>query len=161
MDSFRRSLDEGDICMMADAAVTMEEEFLLDIISDLDPTASVYCKTTSNKPEQRKSSRQIAQRRRPESVRAEVEQIHSQLALAPRGGGEFASGSLSPGASMSSEMDVGSSCSTASADFGGQWTTVPVVTPEQMFAFGRMVKEQRSCSSTTSSFSTADAPAGG
>ena len=140
VDGFRRSLDETDICMMADAAVTMEEEFLLDIISDLDPTSSVYCA----KPAERKSTRQIAQRKRPENLQADVEQIHSELSSLHRCDIDPC---LSPGSSMSSEMDTSSCASSTLSGESSGWQSVPVVSPEQMFALGRMVKEQRSGSS--------------
>lgn len=149
VDSFRKSLDEGDICMMADVAVTMEEDFLLDIISDLDPTASVYCKSTANKPE-RKSSRQIAQRRRSNSEEADGDQFHPGLSQRHRGDVEMCP---SPESSLSGS-DVSSSFSSGAETGAGAWETVPVVTPEQMFALGRMVKEQRSSSSMTSSVSS-------
>merc|ERR1711998_694942 len=117
----------------------MEEAFLLDIISDIDPTASVYCKTNPK----RKSTRQIAQRRRSDALQADVDKIHVELGRKHRGDDvEMMCGS--PGSSMSSEMDTSSSCSssTLSSEHSSEWMTVPVVTPEQMFALGRMVKEQ-------------------
>jgi len=153
VEGFRKSLEEDDICMMADAAVAMEEEFLLDIISDIDPTASVYIPNN-----RRKSTRQMAQRKRPQELQADVQKIQEEVTGAHRG--EIMEQCPSPGSSMS-ELDT-SSCasSTNSGESSSEWMTVPMVTPEQMFALGRMVKEQRSCSSV-SSFSSADAPAGG
>lgn len=141
VDSFRRTLDEDSICEMADAAVAMEEAFILDIIGDLEPTSSVCYKSGSTK---RKSSRQVAQRRRPENIQADADKVHHELTSLRQD--ELACGS--PVSSMSSDMDT-SSCasSTLSGEVSSEWTMVPVVTPEQMFALGRMVKEQRSCSS--------------
>jgi len=144
VEGFRKSLDEGEICMMADAAVTMEEEFLLDIISDLDPTASVYCEPT--KPE-RKSARRIAQRQtRLDRMPEDEDDFRPDFAMRD---GLCAS----PESSMS---DAGSSCSssTLSGEISSGWTMFPVVTPQQMFALGQMVKEQRSCSSSMSSLSS-------
>jgi len=131
VDGFRRSLDESEICIMADAAVAMEEEFLLDIISDLEPTASLYCGSSKRKLPG------LVQRRRPDDMSfADV--------LRHRGDDEPC---LSPGSSFSSsEADASSHSSCESMC---EWTTVPVVTPEQMFALGRIVKQQRS--SVTSS----------
>lgn len=154
VDGFRKSLDENEICMMADAAVTMEEEFLLDIISDIDPTASVYCKTSA-KPE-RKSTRQIAQRRRSEALREDINEMQADIFKLHRGDDASC---MSPDSSMSSSC----ASSVASGESSSGWTVVPVVTPEQMFALGRMVKEQRSCSSSlgSSSFSIGSVEAGG
>ena len=80
--------------------------------------------------------------------RSRVEQIHSELSALHRGDIDMC---MSPGSSMSSEVDA-SSCnsSTVSGESSSGWQTVPVVSPEQMFALGRMVKEQRSGSSLAS-----------
>jgi len=136
VDSFRKSLDEGDVCMIADAAVTMEEDFLFDIISDLEPTASVYCKESG--PGSRKSARQIAQRKRPESLKVEAEQHRAEMEHR----GDICC--MSP----SSSMSVASSCSssTLSTEDSAGWSVMPVVTPQQMHALGQQVKEQRSSS---------------
>lgn len=109
VDSFRRSLDEDDVCMIADAAVTMEEDFLLDIISDLEPTASICCK---NPKAERKSARQIAQRRRPADI---LEPTHAELSMMQRDVGACSS----PGSSMSEASSRARLCQARAA--GGRW----------------------------------------
>jgi hypothetical protein len=157
VEGFRRSLDESDICMMADAAVAMEEDFLLDIISDIDPTASVYVEQQQQQSNRRKSARQVAQRKRPDNLQADVQKIHSELhAIQQHRDTEVAS----PSSSMS-EVDTSSCASSSMSGESSEWTAVPMVTPAQMFALGNMVKAQRSGSSLASFSSAADAPAGG
>ena len=159
VEGFRRSLDESDICMMADAAVAMEEGFLLDIISDIDPTASVYVEQQQQQSNRRKSARQVAQRKRPDNLQADVQKIHSELhALQQHHHSD--NEAASPSSSMS-EVDTSSCASSSMSGESSEWTTVPMVTPAQMFALGNMVKAQRSGSSLASFSSAADAPAGG
>lgn len=121
MDGIRKSLDEHDICQIADAAVELEVDFLLDIINDLNPSTSLFY--------QCKSSRS-GHKRRSESL-LESGKLHHRTC----GNTCVTLSSASSEADGSSNNYLGQSVSV--------WATDPVVTPEQMFALGRIVKEQR------------------
>ena len=149
VDDFRRSLDEPAVGVFSDACVSMEEDFLLELICDLDPSQPVYCKTTGS----RKGACGRAQRKKDGDPESE-DSIQVDLSLIPRPNGLMEYAESDSDSSMSSF----SGSVTGSFSEQGEWRVDPVVTPEQMMALGRMVKAQRSTHSVdgSASFSSGD-----